>query len=591
MLPETRATAGAASGPLSAESAAGGWGVRLGLAAVLVAWCVRRIGDFDIWWHLAYGRLILARGAVPRVDEFSFTAAGAGRVDPEWLFQAIVAALHAVGGTAALVLAKTALLLAVAWLVLRFVERELALRAVPAVALVAPFLLAGRWRFIERPELATIALAAVLVATLLRRRERAPATLALLWVPLLFALWANLHAGIIVGAGVLALFALGRSLEPWLARRGAAPPALGRPSAAQGWGLLALSLLASLANPFGWRVWKVPFELTALHEAGVFRNLEWALPRWPAHWLFFATLLATAAALLTRRRRPDLAALLPLLLLAALALRYVRNLGLWGCLAPLLLAAALAERDGQGAVARTLSGALARVRPALATAVLLGLAAAFLAGDQPFPRGVTIDAQRLPVAAVDRLEELQPQGQLLNTHAFGGYLIWRRAPEHRVFLDGRDDLYADFRRRLGRAVLDSRLWFPLLDELEIGATLLGYEQAGTEVRQVDAAGRVTGTIRQPWSVTYFPPDEWALVYFDDVAMIHLRRTPAHAERIAREGLDALFPEDPDYQRWMVASGAVPREAAEAQLARVLARDPLGRRAAALRDALAEVRNP
>lgn len=560
--------------------------VRLGLGAVLAAWCVRRIGDFDLWWHLAYGRLILARGAVPRTDEFSFTAAGTERTNPEWLFQVTAAALERLGGTAALVLGKTALLLAIAWLVLRFVERELGLRAVPAVALVAPFLLAGRWRFIERPELATVALAAILAAALLRRRARAPRGADLFWIPALFALWANLHAGIVVGIAILALFAVGRSLEPTLARFGAAPPELGRPSAARAWGLLAFSLVASLINPFGWRLWRVPFELTALHEAGVFRNLEWALPRWPAHWLFFANLLAAAAALLVRRRRPDPAALLPLLLLAALALRYVRNLGLWGCLAPLLLAAALAEREGQGGFARALSGALSRIRPTVAAGLLFVLAAVFFAGDQPFPRGLSIDAGRLPVAAVDYLESIRSEGELLNTHAFGGYLIYRRWPAHRVFLDGRDDLYAGFRQRLGRAVLDSRLWFPLLNEERIGATLLGYEQDGTEVRTVDAAGRVTGTIRQPWSVTYFPPEEWALVYFDDVAMVHLRRTPAHAALIARDGLDALFPEDADYQRWMIARGAVDRNAAEAQLARVLARDPQGRRANALREALA-----
>ena len=570
----------------SRASAAGEWLVRLGLSAALVAWCVRRIGDFDIWWHLACGRLILARGAVPSVDEFSFTAAGTPRINPEWLFQVAVALLERAGGTAALVLAKTLLLLAVAWLAVRFVQRELALDLVAATALVTPFLLAGRWRFIERPELATIACTALLLVALLRRRDTPPALVGLLWIPLLFALWANLHAGIVVGALVLSLFALGRTLEPHLAAPRAEAAGLGRPTARQAWLLLALSLGASLANPFGWRLWEVPFALTSLHEKGVFRNLEWAWPRWPAHWLFFATLPLAAAALLTRRRRPDLAALLPLAALAALAIRYVRNLGLWGCLAPLLLAAALAEREAPGPFAVALTRAFARVRPALVAAVLFALAALFLAGEQPFPRGFSIDDRRLPVAAVDALERLQPSGELLNTHAFGGYLIYRRWPAHRVFLDGRDDLYADFRRRLGSAVVDSRLWFPLLDEERIGATLLGYEQDGTEVRTVDGTGRVTGTCRQPWSVTYFPPEEWSLVYFDDVAMIHLRRTPAHAATIARESLDALFPEDPDYQRWMIARGAVDRDAAEAQLTRALARNPHSRRANALREALA-----
>ena len=558
----------------------GGLAVRLAFLAVVTATCVRRIGTYDIWWHLSYGRWMLEHRAIPRTDAFSFTVPGVERTNPEWLFQLFAEVLWRLGGTTALVLAKTALVLALAWGVLRFVERQARLSPGAAAVIVLPFFLAGRWRFVERPELLTYAFTALLAATLLRRRRETPGLGQLLWIPGLFALWANVHAGIIVGAGVLGAFTVGRALEGSLGHLRVAPPELGRPTAGQGAILLLTSLGVSLLNPFGVAVWKVPFELAVFHQT-VANNLEWEPPRWPVHGLFFATLGIALAMVLSRRRRLDPAALLPFLLLTLLALRYVRNLGLFGCLAPLLLAAALAERRGVAAFAGPLETVLGRVRSSVVAGVLILLALALALGDRPFPAGTSIEPRRLPVAAVDFLETHRPPGKIFNEHAWGGYLLWRTFPPHQVFLDGRDDLYADLRARLGEAVRDSRRWFALLDEYGVDHTLVAYVDRFEEVRRVDDSGRVVEVVRQPWGVTYFPPEEWALVYFDDLAMVHVRRTPENAALIAREGLTNLFPEDLAYQLRSFAEGTASREAAFVELSRVLERNPDSRRAQVL----------
>src|ERR1019366_4976205 len=46
-----------------------------------------------------------------------------------------------------------------------------------------------------------------------------------------------------------------------------------------------------------------------------------------------------------------------------------------------------------------------------------------------------------PVAAVEYLEHHSVPGPMYNTYGFGGYLILSRGPEHKVFLDGRSELY------------------------------------------------------------------------------------------------------------------------------------------------------
>ena len=48
------------------------------------------IRNYDFWWHLKTGSLILSREAVPRVDPFSFTAVEAPWVDHEWLSQVLM---------------------------------------------------------------------------------------------------------------------------------------------------------------------------------------------------------------------------------------------------------------------------------------------------------------------------------------------------------------------------------------------------------------------------------------------------------------------------------------------------------------------
>jgi hypothetical protein len=50
--------------------------------------------------------------------------------------------------------------------------------------------------------------------------------------------------------------------------------------------------------------------------------------------------------------------------------------------------------------------------------------------------------QSYPKAAVEWIESNQPEGRMLNTYNWGGYLTWA-LPSYPVFIDGRADLYGD----------------------------------------------------------------------------------------------------------------------------------------------------
>src|SRR5437763_631650 len=54
--------------------------------------------DADAWWHLRAGRWILEHRAIPRVDPFTFGAAGRPWIDLQWTFQVALALAFAAGG-------------------------------------------------------------------------------------------------------------------------------------------------------------------------------------------------------------------------------------------------------------------------------------------------------------------------------------------------------------------------------------------------------------------------------------------------------------------------------------------------------------
>ncbi len=561
---------------------------------LVAASAIFKISTYDVWWHLAYGKQIFETGEIPRADVFSFTAEGAERTDHEWGFQALVYGLHQLGGSAALIVAKALWLAFTALLVYRFVRRETGLAAVAAIALV-PFALAGHNRFVLRPEILSLGFSVMLASALFRRQRGASATLKeFWWIPLLFAVWANVHGGLIVGAVMLALCLAGRVVElVWSWWRGVAMTDDGRPSFATLLSLLPLSLAGGLINPFFHRVYGVSFHITSLHESGIFRNLEWQPPQWPTHWLFFVLVAASAAVVVARWRRPDWPALLNLAFVAAIALKYVRNLAFFGLLAPIFLAAILSTKSAPPArpvrpadEAAPWRQRLSNLLPSPLVALILALlGVSFLAGNPRFASGLGVDERRLPVAAVDFLDTAEPPGRLLNAHAFGGYAIWRLYPDTQVFIDGRDDIFAELRARLGRAVVDSRLWTELLDEYQIGYTLLEYLDRLEEVRVPDPDGGPPKTALRPYAFNHFPPSHWALVYFDDLAMVHVRRTPEAAALIERYGYSHVFPEDPRFQLEAIALGWASREGATLELKAKIESDPSCFRARRLLEAV------
>src|SRR5262245_31201008 len=188
------------------------------------------ISNNDIWLHLRTGNLILDRGAVPRVEEYTFTRAGEPVVDHEWLAQVLFAAAHRLAGLAALSIVKLALMGGTLVLVFLRCRRALdrtapgspagdhadARRATLHIAAAAwatlgAALLIATHLFI-RPHTFTFLLLAAFTVILPSvdspdRRSKARTVAALLGLQIL---WVNLHGGFVLGILIAGIYAAGK---------------------------------------------------------------------------------------------------------------------------------------------------------------------------------------------------------------------------------------------------------------------------------------------------------------------------------------------------------------------------------------------
>jgi len=500
-------------------------------AAVLAAG-ITKIADLDFWWHLKTGQWIVANHSIPRTDFFSYTAFGREYVDHEWLFQVVQYGTYAALGPGGIALLKC-LIVALTLIIVAFYAMQRGVDPLLAGGLALLSIAGGVTRFIERPEIFST-LFAVLTFICCDSYVRARDWRWLLPLPLIYIVWSNVHAALIVGL-LIQLFFI-RSMPQVIA--------------------FIASIAASCLNPFGYRVFIVPFELTRIIDSGVLNNEEWRHPTLLKVPFYFLALAITAL-LLARSRK--LAHIGVAIFLAYISLKYIRSVGMFCVFVPLLVA------DQAAMLSRVWRNALA----AVGTVALLIILTIYF----PFQRGFG-EASYFPDGIARFTKQRDLRGHMLNSYGFGGYLIWTLCPERRIFIDGRNEVYLPLLLRLKAARADSRAWNALLRDYTIEYALLEYVDDLERVTTIDASGKAK-TGFAPVTTTRFPRNRWALLYWDDDGMVFVKRDGVNST--AGE-YDAIFPEGRGYQHVLVESGAVDRARVIAQLQRKIVEDPKCKRA-------------
>src|SRR6267378_5593691 len=494
---------------------------QIAFAAILLfgvlAMTARPATDPDLWWHLRTGKWIVETGHVPHSDPFSFTRAGHAWVSHEWLSEVVFYELWKHGGAAALIV-FSAIITTAGFMLLYLrcllggAEKHWAAAATAFGALAS----APSWGV--RPQMFTFTLASLLLWLLEsankleggnKNKEARPRLL--FWIPPLFLLWLNLHAGFALGLALLFAYGLGLIMET---AAGNTPWQEVRPIVLR----VLLLLLACLAlvplNPSGAQLYRYPFD--TLRSPGMRSFIvEWFSPDFH-DWLYRPLLLVwllLLTALASSRSRPKGRVILPLLLTSFAALDAVRHIPIFVLVAIPVIAAALPAASVSPAASQRRPDS-SRFRPLFNIAVVILLAVFVLVKWVNLARSQDArEAEQYPQRAIALLQaSAQPQ-RIFVYYDWGGYAIWKLYPEYRVFVDGRADLYGDDLLRQFKTAMQLRTgWRDILDHWKVEAVLVPPSCALAQALLLDP--------------------NWHVAFTDSKAIILLRTHPAPVERRA-----------------------------------------------------------
>ncbi len=256
---------------------------------------------------------ILASGAIPTVDTWTFTAAGTPWFDQQWGAQVLLRTVEVAGSWTGLVLLRAALTAAVVGCVFLMAHRRgLDTRRAAVLGLLA-FIVAAPAMAL-RPQLLGMACFAL---TLLAVSERRRVPRAVWIVPVVTVIWANLHGSFFLAPLVLGL--------TWVDDVQA-----GRPTARSTLAAGALSALAACLTPFGPAVWGYVAGLSSNPEVTA-QVTEWqptSVQDAPGI-LFFGSALVVAVFLARRGRRAPWSILLWLGVFLAIGAYAQRGIAWW----------------------------------------------------------------------------------------------------------------------------------------------------------------------------------------------------------------------------------------------------------------------
>lgn len=446
------------------------------------------LADNDLWGHVFFGRQVLARGAPPPTNEFSYTAPRFPWINHEILAECAFAWVFDHLGSPGLLALKLWAGLATIGAMARTVRRRTrdSLAAALALILAASLMSFG---YLVRPQIFSFLALAVVWDRLHRYDEGARSSL---WIlPPIFALWIDTHGGVMAGLGVFLVFVAVR-----LPR---ADPVERRDLLVVG----AASLAALCLNPYG-------IALPAFLVRDLARDrpmiTEWApIPLFGtsnAQFKLALLLLVAGFFLLPARRAWEWA----IVALAAVGtFRHQRHLPLFAILSTPLFAVTFAAIGGS-IVRRTAPLAPSPAGLALFVLGCLAIALVQLGFVVRFARElhlqIFVSPDEFPVDAVRMIRANHLRGNLAVPFGWGEYALWHLFPDCRVSIDGRyTTAYPD-------DVIE-RSW-----RFSDGGP--GWERA------LDGAAIVLADRRQRTAERLFHEPGWRYVYSDQTALVFVR---------------------------------------------------------------------
>ncbi len=507
-----------AADPQSGASLWLGRGIAFLVLSVVFYRTAQSYADPDIWGHVRFGLDMLASGQlVPLRDPYSYLNSGHDWIDNEWLADLTVGWLFQWFGTPALVLLKVSIaVVSTGLLYARLCRAGFSSMWGGFLLLPASYLMLLGFtgvRMMQFTHLFFVMLLLILAAIEANRRW--------LWVlPPLFAVWGNLHTGILAGVGCAGAWVGAHLLERvW---RDGVRAALFQAPGREYWLVGSAILLANLANPYG-------LQLVVFNVRDGFaqrpENIEFTPIRILSfEGLTYLLLLAVSVAGWIYTSRPRSLPLLAVFACTVLTpLVAVRHTPLFAVAAVALAGPHLADIWQRWQRQRM----AAPPQPWLTAVPFLG-GVALIALAVPHFYCIKIDpvvGTAYPVRAVALLKDSGVKGRLVVFFDWGEYVLWHVGPDIQVSLDPRrhsaypDAVYQQnfqFQNGVGN-------WDALLAEGPPDMVLFSRRFPAFNLMQAKA--------------------DWTLVYEDELAGLFVRRDSPLRRPLSATKVRAELPAD------------------------------------------------
>jgi tetratricopeptide (TPR) repeat protein len=516
---------------------------------------LRTVDEKDLGWHMATGRYVLEHHAIPTTDVLSYTSPGAPWIYPPFAGVLFYGIHHLAGYAGLSWFCALAMLATTACLLQRPSHREcvgtaiLTILAVPLLAI----------RMVPRPDLFTHLFFAIFLVLLWRfhrdnpRGDAASPGYPRLWLlPVVMLCWVNLHPGFVAGLAVLCGYLLLEGIDLLSTSTRAAA----RERLRHAWAPLAVTVFATLLNPFGLRIYQAAFSLSGARTAdqgaaslsiaellpvpiswsSALLALDWRNPDNDGSLWLLAAAAAAAIAVALWRRRFGPAIFLALALYAGFHRRRYEALFVIVVVivGGTIFATLSAQEPGEASEPGVKSQDRRRVPVRWLTA---GVAAAALVlacvhsvdsmtnrtyilncSDERFGAG---ESALFPERAADFIAREHLPGNIFEPYNLGGFLAFRLGPGYGDFIDGRGVSPAVAREysEILASPADSPQWQAEADRRGINVLLF-------------ALGRSPGPVSEYCQGRLFRP-----VYMDELSLVLLRDTPQNRPWLDRLRID------------------------------------------------------
>ena len=510
--------------------------VTLALAALTYAFLsgLRTVSDFDVGWQLATGRWIVQHQQIPSSDVFSYTAQG-----QPWIYPVgsglLFYGTYMLGGWALLSWLGALMCVGTVGVMLRRASPITVLLAIIAIPRIAQ-------HTAPRADMFTLLLFTIFLVLLWRYHETGQSSVYLL--PPLMLAWVNLHLGFLAGLALLAAYIGLECLDLLhLELRDQALRRLRRAAPFMG-----LTVLATLANPWGWGIYRAVLRQNAAmseHSKWITEwapaKLSWSLlggvwsvrdPGGANSMLLVIAMVATGAAMFKR----NFGAATLIIAASWLSLRHVRFQALFAVVIVVIGGAMLTSaaqqlnlRFGGAKLSRPLAWAAV-----IFMLAIIGVRSYDLASNRAYLGTTELSSFGsglswwFPEGAAAFMERENIPGQVFNSYNEGGFVTWRLGEKYPDYIDGRAIPFgADLFQRNGVLMLtppDSPEWQTEADRYGINAVIIPLARYN--------ALQFFPVLRQ-----FCSSESWRPVYLDEFSAVFLRRTAQTEPLVNRLAID------------------------------------------------------